>query len=172
MLPPSPEAGATEARLSALLAARGVRDFAFRHVPANYYDRPLEERRGLLRADSVAQVNTQATADVVDCSNPKNSKYYVVVVQFQVAVEKRWSEKLKVVVVKRWQASFRIRTSLLNLLRSLNKQRTCLAARCSVDSEGDHADGKEDQEAHQGDQQDVLEKKIEDGGLHCSVRPQ
>jgi hypothetical protein len=26
-------------------------------------------------------VNTQAAADVVDCSNPKNSKYYVVVVQ-------------------------------------------------------------------------------------------
>jgi hypothetical protein len=50
------EAGATEARLSALLAARGVRDFAFRRVPADYYDRPLEERRGLLRADSVAQL--------------------------------------------------------------------------------------------------------------------
>ena len=49
-------AGATEARLSALLAARGVRDFAFRRVPADYYDRPLEERRGLLRADSVAQL--------------------------------------------------------------------------------------------------------------------
>nr|CAB3447440.1 unnamed protein product [Digitaria exilis] len=81
-------AGTTEARLSSLLAARGVRDFVFRRVPADYYDRPLEERRGLLRADSVAQlcksivmVNTQAAADVVDCSNPKNSKYYVVVVQ-------------------------------------------------------------------------------------------
>ena len=58
--PPSEDgdagAGATEARLSALLAARGVRDFAFRRVPADYYDRPLEERRGLLRADSVAQL--------------------------------------------------------------------------------------------------------------------
>jgi len=50
------DAGATEARLSALLAARGVRDFAFRRVPADYYDRSLEERRGLLRADSVAQL--------------------------------------------------------------------------------------------------------------------
>ncbi|OEL17728.1 hypothetical protein BAE44_0021248 [Dichanthelium oligosanthes] len=83
------DAGTTEARLSALLAARGVRDFAFRRVPADYYDRSLEERRGLLRADSVAQlcksivmVNTQAAADVVDCRNPKNSKYYVVVVQY------------------------------------------------------------------------------------------
>jgi hypothetical protein len=33
-------------------------------------------------------VNTQAAADVVDCSNPKNSKYYVVVVQvrFQISL--------------------------------------------------------------------------------------
>ncbi|PWZ20625.1 hypothetical protein Zm00014a_030873 [Zea mays] len=83
------DAGATEVHLAALLAARGVRDFAFRRVPADYYDRSLEERRGLLRADSVAQlcksivmVNTQAAVDVVDCSNPKNSKYYVVVVQY------------------------------------------------------------------------------------------
>ncbi|GJN21772.1 hypothetical protein PR202_gb09286 [Eleusine coracana subsp. coracana] len=83
------DAGSTEARLSALLAERGVRDFAFRRVPTDYYDRPLEERRALLRADSVAQlcksivmVNTQAAADVVDCSNPKNSKYYVVIVQY------------------------------------------------------------------------------------------
>lgn len=50
------DAGATEARLSALLATRGVRDFAFRRVPADYYDRSLEERRSLLRADSVAQL--------------------------------------------------------------------------------------------------------------------
>ncbi|KAF0932244.1 hypothetical protein E2562_008749 [Oryza meyeriana var. granulata] len=79
----------TEARLSAILKARGVVDFTFRRVPADYYDRPLEERRDFLRADSVDQlcksivmVNTQAAADVVDCSNPKNSKYYVVVVQY------------------------------------------------------------------------------------------
>lgn len=50
------EAGDTEERLSALLAARGVHDFAFRRVPADYYDRPLEERRDLLAADSVAQL--------------------------------------------------------------------------------------------------------------------
>jgi hypothetical protein len=50
------DAGSTEARLSALLAARGVGDFAFRRVPADYYDRPLEERRSLLRADSIAQL--------------------------------------------------------------------------------------------------------------------
>ncbi|XP_052141722.1 uncharacterized protein LOC127761469 [Oryza glaberrima] len=83
------ETGATEARLSSILTASGVLDFTFRRVPADYYDRALEERRDLLRADSVNQlcksivmVNTQAAADVVDCSNPKNSKYYVVVVQY------------------------------------------------------------------------------------------
>ncbi|XP_047077184.1 uncharacterized protein LOC124687444 [Lolium rigidum] len=83
------EPGGTEVRLSAILAARGVRDFAFRRVPADYYDRSLEERRGILAADSVAQlcksivmVNTKAAADVSDCSNPKNSKYYVVIVQY------------------------------------------------------------------------------------------
>jgi hypothetical protein len=40
------DAGLTEARLSVLLAARGVRNFAFRRVPVDYYDRPLDERRG------------------------------------------------------------------------------------------------------------------------------
>jgi hypothetical protein len=50
------EPGGTEVRLSATLAARGVRDFAFRRVPADYYDRSLEERRQILAADSVAQL--------------------------------------------------------------------------------------------------------------------
>jgi hypothetical protein len=50
------EPGGTEVRLSALLAARGVRDFAFRRVPADYYDRSLEERREILAANSVAQL--------------------------------------------------------------------------------------------------------------------
>jgi hypothetical protein len=50
------EPGGTEVRLSAILAARGVRDFAFRRVPADYYDRSLEERRQILAADSVAQL--------------------------------------------------------------------------------------------------------------------
>ncbi|CAM0944637.1 unnamed protein product [Alopecurus aequalis] len=81
--------GGTEVRLSAILSARGVRDFAFRRVPADYYDRSLEERREILAADSISQlcksivmVNTKAAADVVDCSNPKNSKYYVIIVQY------------------------------------------------------------------------------------------
>ncbi|KAJ4759376.1 YbaK/aminoacyl-tRNA synthetase-associated domain-containing protein [Rhynchospora pubera] len=31
---------------------------------------------------SIVMVNTQASEDITDCSNPKNSKYYVVVVQY------------------------------------------------------------------------------------------
>nr|XP_018678826.1 PREDICTED: uncharacterized protein LOC103975712 isoform X2 [Musa acuminata subsp. malaccensis] len=43
----------TEARLSAILRARGVDDFAFKRVPADYYDRPIEVRRDILGAPSV-----------------------------------------------------------------------------------------------------------------------
>lgn len=81
--------GTTVARLSAILRARGVDDFVFKRVPADYYDRPLEARRGILEAASVEHlcksivlVNTQAPANITDCSNPNNSKYYVVVIQY------------------------------------------------------------------------------------------
>ncbi|RRT84624.1 hypothetical protein BHE74_00039232 [Ensete ventricosum] len=78
----------TEARLSAILRARGVDDFAFKRVPADYYDRPIEVRRDILGAPSVEHlcksivlVNTQALASITDCSDRNNSKYYVVVIQ-------------------------------------------------------------------------------------------
>ncbi|XP_072958049.1 uncharacterized protein [Typha angustifolia] len=79
----------TESRLTAILLASGVRDFSFRRVPLDYYDRPLEARREILAAPSVEHlcksivlVNTQAGASITDCSNPNNSKYYVVVIQY------------------------------------------------------------------------------------------
>ncbi|KAL6979734.1 hypothetical protein U1Q18_021390 [Sarracenia purpurea var. burkii] len=79
----------TEARLSAILWANGVRDFSFKRVPFDYYDYPLESRRDLLGASSVDHlcksivlVNTQAPSNVTDCSDRNNSKYYVVVVQY------------------------------------------------------------------------------------------
>ncbi|URD88316.1 Phosphoribosyl transferase domain [Musa troglodytarum] len=79
----------TEARLSAILRARGVDDFAFKRVPADYYDRPIEVRRDILGAPSVEHlcksivlVNTQALAGITDCSDRNNSKYYVVVIQY------------------------------------------------------------------------------------------
>lgn len=81
--------GATAARLSSILRCNGVRDFQFKRVPSDYYDRPLEARRDILGAASVEHlcksivlVNTQAQTDVTDCSNRSNSKYYVVVVQY------------------------------------------------------------------------------------------
>ncbi|XP_059642568.1 uncharacterized protein LOC132284475 [Cornus florida] len=80
---------ATEARLSAILRANGVRDFSFKRVPSDYYDRPLEARRDILGAPSVDHlcksivlVNTQAPSNITDCSDRNNSKYYVVVVQY------------------------------------------------------------------------------------------
>ncbi|KAJ8437786.1 hypothetical protein Cgig2_013705 [Carnegiea gigantea] len=44
---------ATAARLSAILRSNGVRDFTFKSVPSNYYDRPLKVRRDLLGAASI-----------------------------------------------------------------------------------------------------------------------
>ncbi|XP_048447596.1 uncharacterized protein LOC103960606 [Pyrus x bretschneideri] len=81
--------GATEARLSAILLANGVKDFAFKRVASDYYDWSLDARRDALRAasihhlcKSIVLVNTQAQSSVVDCSDRNNSKYYVVVVQY------------------------------------------------------------------------------------------
>ncbi|CAN6579427.1 unnamed protein product [Malus baccata var. baccata] len=80
--------GATEARLSAILLANGVKDFSFKRVASDYYDWSLDARRNALRAasihhlcKSIVLVNTQAQSSVVDCSDRNNSKYYVVVVQ-------------------------------------------------------------------------------------------
>ncbi|XP_015900246.1 uncharacterized protein LOC107433473 [Ziziphus jujuba] len=79
----------TEAHLSAILRTHGVNDFSFKKVPGDYYDWPLEARREALAAASVDHlcksivlVNTQAQSNIVDCSDHRNSKYYVVVVQY------------------------------------------------------------------------------------------
>lgn len=45
--------GDTEARLSAILRANNVRDFAFKRVPFDYYDWPIEARRDILGAPSI-----------------------------------------------------------------------------------------------------------------------
>ncbi|KAK6947595.1 YbaK/aminoacyl-tRNA synthetase-associated domain [Dillenia turbinata] len=85
----SPDVSTTEARLSGILRSNGVKDFAFKRVPSDYYDWPLEARRDVLSAPSVHHlcksivlVNTQAPSNITDCSNRNNSKYYVVVVQY------------------------------------------------------------------------------------------
>ncbi|GAB2274155.1 hypothetical protein Dimus_008924 [Dionaea muscipula] len=82
-------ASATVDRLSTILRSNNVSDFIFKRVPSDYYDLPLEARRDVLGAasihhlcKSIVLVNTQAQPHVTDCSDPKNSKYYVVVVQY------------------------------------------------------------------------------------------
>ncbi|KAL1333540.1 hypothetical protein HN51_062372 [Arachis hypogaea] len=79
----------TVTRLSSILRSNAVNDFSFKRVPPDYYDWSLEARRDALAAHSIQHlcksivlVNTQAPANVVDCSDRKNSKYYVVVVQY------------------------------------------------------------------------------------------
>ncbi|KAH0914922.1 hypothetical protein HID58_029368 [Brassica napus] len=79
----------TVSRLSAILRSGGVNDFSFKRVAPDYYDWPLESRRDVLGASSVDHlcksivlVNTQASSNVLDCSDRNNSKYYVVVVQY------------------------------------------------------------------------------------------
>lgn len=78
----------TVSRLSSILLKNGVDDFSFKRVPSDYYGWPLESRRDALSAasihhlcKSIVLVNTQAPANVVDCTNRNNSKYYVVLVQ-------------------------------------------------------------------------------------------
>ncbi|CAA0395482.1 unnamed protein product [Arabidopsis thaliana] len=79
----------TVTRLSTILQSGGVNDFCFKRVATDYYDWPLESRRDVLGAPSVDHlcksivlVNTQAASNILDCSDPNNSKYYVVVVQY------------------------------------------------------------------------------------------
>eukprot|EP00899_Mesostigma_viride_P007489 jgi/Mesvir1/16741/Mv15123-RA.1 len=81
--------GETEARIGQECLRLGMKFVKFRRVAPDYYDRPLEWRQAALDAPSVehlcksiVMVNTQAPESVVDCSNPKMSKYYVVIVQY------------------------------------------------------------------------------------------
>lgn len=67
--------------------AQGFRDTRFVRGPVNYYDLPLEARRALLGAPSVAHLcksivmeNTRCTR--LDCADRRNSKYYCIVIQY------------------------------------------------------------------------------------------
>lgn len=73
-------------RVARELEARGV-PARLRWVPEDYYDQELEYRRDCLEADStdrlcksIVMENTRANVD--DCSNPLNSKYYICLVQY------------------------------------------------------------------------------------------
>jgi len=66
-----------------LVEDKGVTNFRFVRAPADYYERPLEYRMGIVGAASIhhlcksmVMVNTKAPADLVDCADPTYSKYY------------------------------------------------------------------------------------------------
>eukprot|EP01026_Neomeris_dumetosa_P069373 TRINITY_DN6855_c1_g1_i1.p1 TRINITY_DN6855_c1_g1~~TRINITY_DN6855_c1_g1_i1.p1 ORF type:complete len:292 (-),score=40.94 TRINITY_DN6855_c1_g1_i1:149-1024(-) len=78
-----------EKRLTNELISKGVKNFRFVHCPKDYYDKDLEYRKQILGAPSIYHLckslvmeNTKAHPDVKDCSNPKNSKYYLVICQY------------------------------------------------------------------------------------------
>lgn len=94
----------TYRKLHSELARRGCRGYRFVRVPVPYYEKPLEfraERVGAASKDHLCKTmvmeNTRAPDDVTDCSNPKLSKYYMVLVQYSAAID---AEKLKAFVHK------------------------------------------------------------------------
>ncbi|KAK9808874.1 hypothetical protein WJX72_005561 [[Myrmecia] bisecta] len=79
----------TQQRLTLELLQRGIIKHRFVRVPECYYDRDLEFRRQCLGGHSVEHLcksiilqNSRAPAHVVECSDPLNSKYYCVIVQY------------------------------------------------------------------------------------------
>ncbi|KAH7427376.1 hypothetical protein KP509_10G041200 [Ceratopteris richardii] len=93
------DSSSVEEALTSLLRKSGVSTFQFKKVPADYYDRTLEERKDLLGAasidhlcKSIVMVNTQAHESVKDCSDFNNSKFYVVVIQYTARLN---AEKVK-----------------------------------------------------------------------------
>mmetsp|Transcript_7077 Transcript_7077/g.43611 ORF Transcript_7077/g.43611 Transcript_7077/m.43611 type:complete len:244 (+) Transcript_7077:786-1517(+) len=81
--------GTVAVKLAEELRTRNVRDFSFHRVTEDYYEQTLEQRGQQLGARRVEQLcksivleNTQAGDDVKGCADPRNSKYYLVVVQY------------------------------------------------------------------------------------------
>ncbi|GLI67325.1 hypothetical protein VaNZ11_011512 [Volvox africanus] len=96
----TPDASPTQQRLEQELLDRGLSSFRFVRVPAEYYDRPLEFRRDCLGAASVNHLcksivmeNTRAHESVTGWEDPRNSKYYCVIVQYTARLH---ADKLKV----------------------------------------------------------------------------
>lgn len=102
--PCPPDESANFRRMHAELLRRGIVDFRLVRVPGPYYERPLAFRAARLRAASehhlcktMVMENTRAPPHITDCSNPRLSKYYMVLVQYSAAIN---AEKLKRFVVE------------------------------------------------------------------------
>ncbi|GIL54987.1 hypothetical protein Vafri_10665 [Volvox africanus] len=96
----TPDASPTQQRLEQELLHRGFSSYRFIRVPAEYYDRQLEFRRDCLGAASVNHLcksivmeNTRAHESVTGWDDPRNSKYYCVIVQYTARLH---ADKLKV----------------------------------------------------------------------------
>ncbi|KAL4853830.1 hypothetical protein ACK3TF_005207 [Chlorella vulgaris] len=85
------DAGGSEVqrRLQAELLERGLARHVFCRAPPDYYSQPLEYRQRVVGAasphhlcKSIVLTNTRAHPSVTDCSDPLNSKYYLVIVQY------------------------------------------------------------------------------------------
>ncbi|GIM03695.1 hypothetical protein Vretimale_8363 [Volvox reticuliferus] len=94
------DASPTQQRLERELINRGFSSFRFVRVPTEYYDLSLELRRDCLGAASVNHLcksivmeNTRAHESVTGWDDPRNSKYYCVIVQYTARLH---ADKLKV----------------------------------------------------------------------------
>ena len=76
-------------RLENECVEKGMTGAVFKRAPPEYYESSLHWRRAALGAQNIHQlcksivfINKKAPKDIVDCSNPKNSKYYCAIVQY------------------------------------------------------------------------------------------
>lgn len=89
----------TAKRLDAeLVSAGAAKALSWVRVPANYYDEPLAFRAECVKAPSVEHMckticmeNTKCTNE--DCSDPINSRWYLVVVQYTARLSQQKLEK-------------------------------------------------------------------------------
>ncbi|KNC56501.1 YbaK/prolyl-tRNA synthetase associated domain-containing protein [Thecamonas trahens ATCC 50062] len=99
-------------RIDGLCKEMGMTKHAFKRAPPEYYDCSLQWRQALLGAPSIHQlcksivfVNKKAPKDVVDCSNPRMSKYYCAIVQYTARINtaelERYVKSLNPGVAKR-----------------------------------------------------------------------
>ncbi|KXZ54798.1 hypothetical protein GPECTOR_4g869 [Gonium pectorale] len=100
----TPDASPTQQRLEAELIDRGLSFARFARVPPDYYDQPLEYRRGCLGAQrvellckSIVMENTRAHESVVGWDDPYHSKYYCVIVQYTARLH---ADKLKMALLE------------------------------------------------------------------------
>ncbi|EFJ41241.1 hypothetical protein VOLCADRAFT_107762 [Volvox carteri f. nagariensis] len=96
----TPDASPTQQQLEQELIDRNFSSFSFVRVPADYYDQPLEFRQSCLGAASINHLcksivmeNTRAHESVKGWEDPRNSKYYCVIVQYTARLH---ADKLKV----------------------------------------------------------------------------